>query len=76
MLLVQEPGAGSGEKVVDMDRPRDEIVCVLRNCGLNDVADAALAQLPETVDDETADQFFAAHGLSISMLMDRMGGSP
>jgi predicted nuclease of predicted toxin-antitoxin system len=28
------------------------------------------------IDDETAAQFFAAHGLSISMLMDRMGGSP
>jgi predicted nucleic acid-binding OB-fold protein len=76
MLLVQEPGAGPGEKVVHMDRSRDEIVCVLRHCGFDDVADAAQAQLPETVDEETADRFFAAHGLSISMLMDRMGGSP
>jgi hypothetical protein len=59
-----------------MDRSREEIVCVLRHCGFNDIATAALAQLPETVDDETADQFFTAHGLSISMLMDRMGGSP
>ena len=59
-----------------MDRSRDEIVCVLRHCGFNDVADAAIAQLPETVDEETAARFFAANGLSISMLMDRMGGSP
>jgi predicted nucleic acid-binding OB-fold protein len=76
MLLVQEPGAGPGEKVVHMDRSREEIVCVLRHCGFNDIAETAQAQLPEMVDDETAAQFLAANGLSISMLMDRMGGSP
>jgi hypothetical protein len=59
-----------------MDRSRDEIVCVLRHCGFNDIADAAQTQLPDPVDEETAARFFAAHGLSISMLMDRMGGSP
>jgi hypothetical protein len=76
MLLVQELGARSGEKVIHMDRSRAEIVSVLRHCGLHDVADAAEADLPDQVDDQTEYQFLAVHGLSPSVLMDRMGGSP
>jgi len=42
---------------------------------MDDIADAALASLPEHVDYQTADKFCAAHNLTIGFLMDRMGGT-
>lgn len=57
--------------------PRQQIVKMLRRAGLEDAAAAALATLPEVVDDKAAQQFCAEHGLlSTGSLMDRMGGSP
>jgi hypothetical protein len=64
------------KKVVRMDLSRQQIVKALRRAGMHEVADTAEATLPDTVDDTAADHFCAAHGLSKSMLIDRMGGSP
>jgi hypothetical protein len=54
---------------------RQQIVEVFRRTGMDDIADAALATLPEHVDYETADKFCAAHGLTVGFLMDRLGGT-
>jgi hypothetical protein len=62
--------------VVLVDRSRQQIVDTLRRAGLNELADTVEATLPDPVDEKTADQFFAAHGVSLSTLTDRMGGSP
>jgi hypothetical protein len=57
--------------------PRQQIVKILRRAGLQDAAAAALATLPEIVDDQAAQQFCTEYGLlSAGSLMDRMGGSP
>ena len=56
--------------------PRQKIVGMLRRAGLEDDAAAALATLPEVVDDNDALRFCFEHGLSPGSLVDRMGGSP
>jgi hypothetical protein len=43
---------------------------------MHELADLAATTLPDPVDEKTLDQFCAAHGLSRSVLMDRMGASP
>ena len=56
---------------------RQQIVEVLRRAGLNDAANAALATLPDPIDDKDAQRFCAQNGvLSIRSLTDLMGGSP
>ena len=64
------------KKVVRVDLSRQQIVKALRRAGMHEIADTAEATLPETVDATTVKRFCAAHGVSRSMLMDRMGGSP
>ena len=59
-----------------MDLSRRHIVETLRRAGLKELADTAEATLPDVVDDKTANQFLTAHGVSMSTLTDRMGGSP
>jgi hypothetical protein len=63
-------------KVICMEYSRQHIVWVLRNAGMHELADLAETTLPDPVDEKTLDQFCAAHGLSRSVLMDRMGASP
>jgi hypothetical protein len=65
-----------GKKVVLVDLSREQIVRALRHAGMNEIADAAEATLPDHVDTVTADKFCAAQGISMSMLTDRMGASP
>ena len=56
---------------------RQQVVEVLRRVGLNDLAAAALATLPDPIEDKDAQRFCAENGvLSIGQLTDRMGGSP
>jgi hypothetical protein len=43
---------------------------------MDDVAAAALATLPEHVDDKAVDKFCTAHHLTVGFVVDRMGGSP
>jgi len=59
-----------------MTYSRQEIVKVLHRVGMDDIAAAALATLPEHVDDKVADKFAAAHDVNCGSLVDRMGGSP
>jgi hypothetical protein len=49
---------------------------VLRNTGMRELANLAETTLPDPVDEKSLDQFCAAHGISRSVLMDRMGASP
>jgi hypothetical protein len=58
-----------------MTYSRQHIVQVFRRAGMDDIADAALATLPEHMDYETVDKFCAAHHLTVGFLMDRMGGT-
>jgi hypothetical protein len=64
------------KKVVLMDLSRAQFLKLLRHAGLNDVAEEAEATLPDPVDAKTLSRFCTAHGVSISMLTDRMGSSP
>jgi len=64
------------KKVVRVDLSRQHIVKALRRAGMHEIADSAQATLPETVDPATVERFCAVHGVSKSILMDRMGGSP
>jgi hypothetical protein len=62
--------------VVLVDLSRQQLIKLLRRAGLDEVADLADATLPDPVDATTINQFCAAHGVSPSVLMDRMGASP
>jgi hypothetical protein len=59
-----------------MTRPRQQIVRLLRQAGLENLASAAQATLPDPVEDADIAQFCAAHGLSADSLTDLVGGSP
>ena len=59
-----------------MTYSRQEIVKVLHRAGMDDVAAAALATLPEHVDEKAVDEFCAVHHLTSGFVVDRMGGSP
>jgi hypothetical protein len=63
-------------KVICMELSRQHVVWVLRNTGSRELASLAEATLPDPVDEKSLDQFCAAHGISRSVLMDRMGASP
>jgi len=55
---------------------RQEIVRVLRNAGLPEVADEADQMLPDELDLERAMQFGARYGITRDGLISRMGGAP
>jgi hypothetical protein len=56
---------------------RQQIVETLRRVGMNAAAAAALATLPDQIDDKDAQRFRAENGVpSMGSLTDRMGGSP
>ena len=59
-----------------MTYSRQEMVKVLHRIGLDDIAAAALATLPEHFDGKAGDEFCAAHDLTLGFVVDRMGGSP
>ena len=59
-----------------MELSRQHVVQVLRHAGMRELADLAETTLPDPVDNKTLDQFCAAHGISRSFLMDRLGASP
>jgi hypothetical protein len=63
-------------KVICMELSRQHVVWVLRNTGMRELANLAETTLPDPVDEKSLDQFCAAHGISRSVLMDRMGASP
>jgi hypothetical protein len=55
---------------------KHEIVRMLRNAGLPQVAEEAEQSLPDEVDLERAAQFAARYGVTRDELISRMGGSP
>ena len=59
-----------------MQVTRRQVVDVLRNAGLPQVADEANRSLPEEVDFERAAQFLQRYGITKDVLISRMGGSP
>ncbi len=59
-----------------MDLYRQQIIKALRRAGLDELADQAEATLPDPVDTKTVNEFCSAHGITTSLLMDRMGASP
>jgi len=55
---------------------KQEIVRILRNAGLPDVAEEAERSLPDEVDLDRAADFGARYGITRDELISRMGGSP
>lgn len=55
---------------------RQEVVDMLRRAGLSDVADEAMAELPDRVTFEEAEKWAGQHGVTRDVLISQMGGSP
>jgi hypothetical protein len=55
---------------------RQYAVNTLRRLGYRELADEALLELPDPVDERRLDAWCAQHGLSPEIVMSRMGGSP
>jgi hypothetical protein len=58
-----------------MEIPRQTVVDALRRAGRTDLADLAVASLPDPVDQHVVESFFAPYGLNRERLVDLMGGS-
>jgi hypothetical protein len=55
---------------------RQEVVDLLRRAGLPDVADEAMADLPDRVTFEEVEKWGEQHGVTRDVLISQMGGSP
>ena len=55
---------------------RQYAVDLLKRLGYGELADEALRELPDPVDERRLEAWCAQHGLSYSILISRMGGSP
>jgi hypothetical protein len=55
---------------------RQEVVELLRKAGLPDAADEAMAELPDPVSFEDAEEWGTRHGITRDVLISQMGGSP
>jgi hypothetical protein len=73
---VEQTDAPSAKVVIAMLLTKDEIVRVLKNAGLPQVAEEAERSLPDEVDLERAAAFGARYGITRDELISRMGGSP
>ena len=76
MALDRQARARTWKKAVSVDLSRQQIVRQFRRAGMSDIADKAETTLPDPVPAKVAEEFCEAQGLSTSMLVDRMGGSP
>lgn len=59
-----------------MQYSRQEIAAMLRKAGLSDAADAALAELPDPVDLQYAQEWGMRRGITRDALISHLGGSP
>jgi hypothetical protein len=59
-----------------MKMAKAEVLRVLRNVGLREVADELQPLLPEVVDFDRDYRLFERYGLEQGVLRDRMGASP
>jgi hypothetical protein len=64
------------EEVGLVQQSRQEIVELLRKAGLSDAADKAMAELPDPVSLEDAEQWGVRHGITRDLLISQFGGSP
>jgi hypothetical protein len=55
---------------------RQWVVDTLRHLGFTKEAEEALRELPEEMDRQQLREFGNRHGIDLSTLTDRMGGSP
>jgi hypothetical protein len=55
---------------------RQEIVDLLRKAGLPEAADKAMAELPDPVSFEDAENWGIQYGITRDLLISQMGGSP
>jgi hypothetical protein len=55
---------------------RQVVVDLLRRAGFSEVADKAMAELPDPVDMEYAISWASRHGITKDLLISQMGGSP
>ena len=55
---------------------RQYAVDLLKRLGYKELADEALLELPDPVEERRLEAWCAQHGLSYSTLISRMGGSP
>lgn len=59
-----------------MHYSRQEIVGMLRKAGLPEVADEAMAELPDPVDLQYVQEWGIRHGVTRDILISQLGGSP
>ena len=59
-----------------MQYSRQHVVDLLRMAGLPEVADEAMAELPDRVTFEEAEKWAGQHGVTKDVLISQMGGSP
>ena len=59
-----------------MSESLQHVVGILRRAGLTQLAEEAQRTLPDPVSTKALEHFGAAHGVSLEMLTERMGGSP
>ena len=59
-----------------MAQDRQWVVDTLRRVGYEHEAEEAARELPDPVDHEQLREFGDRHGISVTELTDRMGGSP
>ena len=53
---------------------RDHFMVMLRKAGLSDVADEAERVLPDPVEDRRIAAFLVPYGITLDLLVSRMGG--
>jgi hypothetical protein len=59
-----------------MELPSAEVLRVLRNAGLFQMADEIAPELPEIVDFDRDRPLFDRYAVNLDVLVSRMGGSP
>jgi hypothetical protein len=62
--------------VVAVQLTRQHVVGMLRRAGLPEMADDALRDLPDPVDNEQVAAWAVPYGVNMDELISRMGGSP
>ncbi len=62
--------------MVAVQLTRQHVVGMLRRAGLPEMADDALRDLPDPVDNEQVAAWAVPYGVNMDELISRMGGSP
>ena len=62
--------------MIAMQYSRQLVADVLRRCGFPQLADEALRNLPDPIDQVRLDKWGSEHGVTINDMISHMGGSP